>query len=200
MTTSFLRFRMRVLSNKGHGSSCFSSFAPVASFYLLLSTLLPSSPRHFHSPPRSHTHTHTHPHARLAQSPSFPLPATPSCAVSHSWAGYFPDGISTPIILLPEGHAPISGDRFLFRFWSWIQESTNKSTASLQTFRFGRFSRAPSVPPLLVCPRRLGNISWGLVLSVFSISEQAKAQKDSRCRAGFSPEKRDGDEGMFSSL
>ena len=72
MTTSFLRFRMRVLSNKGHGSSCFSSFAPVASFYLLLSTLLPSSPRHFPSPPRSHTHTHTHTrtHASLKALPS----------------------------------------------------------------------------------------------------------------------------------
>ena len=76
MTTSFLRFRMRVLSNKGHGSSCFSSFAPVASFYLLLSTLLPSSPRHFSSPPRSHTHTH--PPARTPRSkPFLPPPSDP---------------------------------------------------------------------------------------------------------------------------
>ena len=144
MTTSFLRFRMRVLSNKGHGSSCFSSFAPVGSFYLLVSSLLPSSPRHFPSPPpfQSHTHTHTHTHATL-RSPSFPFSTNQSCAFSHSLAGYFPDGISTPIILLPEGHAPISGDRFLFRFWSWIQESTNKSTASLQTFRFGRLLSPP---------------------------------------------------------
>ena len=75
MTTSFLRFRMRVLSNKGHGSSCFSSFAPVGSFYLLVSSLLPSSPRHFPSPPappfQSHTHTHTH--TRLAPKPFLPL-------------------------------------------------------------------------------------------------------------------------------
>ena len=78
MTTSFLRFRMRVLSNKGHGSSCFSSFAPVASFYLLLSSLLPSSPRRFPSPPRSHTHTHTHTHTRAPRSkPFLPPPSDP---------------------------------------------------------------------------------------------------------------------------
>lgn len=166
MTTSFLRFRMRVLSNKGHGSSCFSSFARVASFYLLVSSLLPSSTRHFPSPPPLQSHTHTHTRASL-RSPSFPLSTVQSCAISHSLAGYFPDGISTPIILLPEGHAPISGDRFLFRFWSWIQESSNKSTASLQTIRLGRLSSPSSVPPLLVCPRRLGSISRVLFFLCF---------------------------------
>ena len=182
MTTSFLRFRMRVLSNKGHGSSCFSSFAPVGSFYLLVSSLLPSSPRHFPSPPPFQSHTHTH--TRLTPKPFLPLLYDPVLCFfpllgrllsrrdfdTHYIAAWrarsdFRRSFSVPVLVLDSG----------------VHEQIHSFPPNLSVW--APF-KPPSVPPLFVCPRRLGNISRGLVLSVVSIFEQAKAQKDSRCSAG----------------
>lgn len=149
-----------MLSNKGYGSSCFFLFAPLVSY------LLPSS-----STPRTPTH--------LTLKPSFPLPRFQSRAVSLSLVAYFPDGISNPIILLPEGHAPISRDFFLLPFRCWIQESTQEPKPSLPNVRIGCLSGPSSVPLLLAldCPRRLRNISRGPVLWKFCISEQECAQR-----------------------
>lgn len=147
-------------SNKGYGSSCFSSFFPLASFSFFL--FLPPAPRN--SPHHQiHTRTHTHtPRSKALPSPSlrsspvlFPTP----------WPATFQTGLLNLLYCCLKGIRSDFRRCLLFPFWTWIQESMKRSTASLRTFRIGRLSRAPPQShSCLPCLHRLRNISRGLVL------------------------------------
>lgn len=149
MTTSFLRFRMRVLSNKGHGSSCFSSFAPVASFYLLVSSLLPSSTRHFPSPPPLQSHTHTH--TLAPRSEALPSPSLRSSPVLSPtpWPATFQTGFRHPLYCCLKGTLRFpeivfcSGSGLGFR-----SPRTNPQLPS-KPFGLGAFQAPPQSHPCL---------------------------------------------------
>lgn len=91
MMTSFLRFRTRVLSNKGYRSSCFSPFAPLA-FYLLL--FLPPRCPPLNTPPPNASRSKTLPSCSLHSSKAlFPTP----------WPATFQTGFPNPLYCCLKG-------------------------------------------------------------------------------------------------
>lgn len=147
MTTSFLRFRTRVPSNKGYGSSCFSSFAPLASFSFFL--FLPPAPR---NSPHHQIHTRTHTHT--PRSKALPAPSLRSSPVLFPtpWPATFQTGLLNLLYCCLKGTL-----RFPEMFAVPVLDLDSGVHEKIYSFSpdlsdWAPFKGPPSVPLLLALP------------------------------------------------